>query len=170
MIAGKTKMTVSAIAAMAKNRVIGAAGGLPWKIPEDFKFFKTKTMGHIMIMGRKTYESMGTLPGRLSIVITKQKDFQPEGILVVAWVEAALSAARERLAEWDDEVFVVGGGEIYSLMLPYTDIIYLTEIHQDFAGDARFPEFDKSVFRETARSSRQEPLSYDFVTYTRVSR
>jgi dihydrofolate reductase len=162
-------MILSAIAAMASNRVIGTAGDLPWKIPEDFKFFKDKTMGHIMIMGRKTYDSFGgkPLPGRLHVVITRQKNYFPEGVSVFNSIEDALAFCRTQTAKWGEEIFIIGGGEIYSAMLPLTDRIYLTEIHREFPGDTRFPEFDKSVFRETERTPRTLPVPFDFVTYER---
>ena len=162
-------MILSAIAAMASNRVIGTNGDLPWKIPEDFKFFKDKTMGHIMIMGRKTYDSFGgtPLPGRLHIVITRQKDYAPPGVHVFNTIDEALAFSRTQVEKWGNEVFIIGGGEIYSAMLPVTNRIYLTEIHCEFPGDTRFPEFDKSVFREVARTSRTLPVPFDFVTYER---
>lgn len=162
-------MTLSAIAAMAANRVIGKDGDLPWRIPEDLKFFREKTMGHIMIMGRKTFDSLGKpLPGRLHVVLTRQKDYAPEGAHVFHTVEEALDFCRKQTNQWGDEVFVVGGGDIFREFLPMTDRIYLTEIHKEFEGDAFFPEFDKSLFREVSRSSRREPIPFDFVTYERV--
>ena len=161
-------MILSAIAAMAKNRVIGQNGDLPWSIPEDFKFFKDKTTGHIMIMGRKTFESLGgPLPNRLHVVITRQKDYAAEGAHVFNTVEAALAFCRTQTVKWGDEVFVIGGGEIYKEMLSITDRIYLTEIHQDFPGDAKFPEFSLKEFMETERRPRTQPVAFDFVTYQR---
>ncbi|MES2963338.1 MAG: dihydrofolate reductase [Bdellovibrionota bacterium] len=161
-------MILSAIAAMAKNRVIGSNGDLPWRIPEDFKFFKTKTSGHIMIMGRKTFESLGgPLPNRLHVVVTRQKDYAPEGAIVFHSVKEAVDYCRTQTAKWGDEVFIAGGGEIYKEMLPITDRIYLTEIDKEFPGDARFPEFSKSEFKEIDRSHRDQPVPFDFVTYER---
>lgn len=173
-------MIFSAIAAMAANRVIGVAGDLPWKIPEDFKFFKDKTRGRIIIMGRKTLESFpggDPLPHRYHIVITRQTTFQPKKtradspIVIVDSVAAAVAEAKrecERNREkWGDEIFIIGGGEIYLQMLPFTDRIYLTEIHQDFAGETHFPEFSRREFVEVARSPRHEPVAFDFVTYER---
>lgn len=162
-------MILSAIAAMAKNRVIGAAGDLPWRIPEDFKFFKEKTSGHIMIMGRKTFESLGgPLPNRLHVVITRQKEYRPEGAIVFHTVKEAVEYCRSQTAKWGDEVFIAGGGEIYKEMLPITDRIYLTEIQKDFPGDAKFPEFSKVEFKETDRRHREQPVPFDFVTYERA--
>jgi dihydrofolate reductase len=168
-------LILSAIAAMAENRVIGQDGTLPWRLPEDMKFFKTKTSGHAMIMGRKTFDSFGgrPLPNRLHIVITRQTDF----VLPAAFTDACVfHSPEEALAfvrstpiteRWGNEAFVIGGGEIYRAMMPLTGRIYLTEIHRSFEGDARFPEFDKSVFIEKERLARAEPMPFDFVTYER---
>jgi dihydrofolate reductase len=161
-------MIVSAIVAMAENRVIGKDGTLPWKIPEDTKFFRDKTMGHIMLMGRKTFESFGKLlPGRLHVVVSRQKSYQPVGAHVFQSCDEALQFCKTQTAKWGDEVFLVGGGELYRELLSVTDRIYLTEIHLPFEGDARFPEFDKKVFIETERLKRTEPVPFDFVTYHR---
>lgn len=162
-------MILSAIAAMASNRVIGKGGDLPWRIPEDFKYFKDKTMGHIMLMGRKTFDSLGKpLPGRLHVVLTRQKDYAPEGAHVFHDINDALDFCREQTAKWGEEVFIIGGGDIFRELMPITDRIYLTEIHKEFEGDAYFPEFDRSLFREVSRTSRTEPLPFDFVTYERA--
>lgn len=162
-------MILSAIAAMAKNRVIGSNGDLPWRIPEDFKFFKDKTTGHMMIMGRKTFESLGgPLPNRLHVVITRQKDYSPEGAIVFHSVKEAVDYCRTQTAKWGDEVFIAGGGEIYKEMLPITDRIYLTEIQKEFPGDAKFPEFSKTEFKEVERRHREQPVPFDFVTYERA--
>ncbi len=162
-------MKLSAIVAMASNRVIGRDGDLPWRIPEDFKFFKDKTTGHIMVMGRKTFDSLpGLLPDRLHVVITRQKDFRPVGAHVFPDVKSALAFCETQSAKWSDEVFIIGGGEIFRQTLDVTDRIYLTEIHKAYDGDATFPEFDKSAFKETQRIRRTEPEPFDFVTYDRV--
>ncbi|HVK61448.1 MAG TPA: dihydrofolate reductase [Bdellovibrionales bacterium] len=175
-------MILSAIAAMAENRVIGKNGVLPWRIPEDFKFFKDKTMGHIMVMGRKTFESLGgALPGRLHVVITRQSGYKPSDAIVVGSIDEAITICQQILTgslnhplarkadgqQWPEEVFIVGGGEIYREMLPVTDRIYLTEIQQTFEGDAKFPEFSDRDFTETERSHREKPVPFDFVTYER---
>jgi len=162
-------MILSAIAAMAKNRVIGNAGGLPWSIPEDMKFFRDMTINHIMLMGRKTFESFpGLLPKRLHVVITRQKDFQPAGVHVFNDITSALEFCKTQTAQWGEEVFIVGGGQIYKELLPMTDRIYLTEIQKDIEGDAHFPELLPGEFQETARKHRQEPVPFDFVTYERI--
>ncbi len=163
-------MIVSAIAAMAANRVIGRDGGLPWRLPQDFKYFKDKTMGHIMVMGRKTFESFGKpLPGRLHVVITRQRDYRAPGAHVFSTLDEALNFCASKTSEWGDEVFVVGGGEIYREALPRTDRIYLTEIQAEFPGDARFPEFDKSSYKEVSRRPiLSDAVPYDFVVYERA--
>ena len=166
-------MKISAIAAMAANRVIGTDGDLPWSIPEDMKFFKEKTMGHVILMGRKTYDSFKgrLLPRRLHVVITRQKDFHAPGAHVFSSVDDALNFCREACTtqndKWGNEIFVIGGGEIYTALLPSTDCVYLTEIHQNFEGDARFPALPPGEFHETARQPHQGPVPFDFVTYER---
>lgn len=175
-------MILSAIVAMAKNRVIGKNGSLPWRIPEDFKFFKDKTTGHIMIMGRKTFDSLGKpLPNRLHVVVTRQSDYKPEGAIVFNTLDQAVNYCKSQIgkkknltlpnapseAVWPEEVFIIGGGEIYKEMLPITDRIYLTEINEEFDGDAKFPEFSKNEFTEVERLPRKEPVAFDFVTYER---
>jgi dihydrofolate reductase len=161
-------MILSAIAAMASNRVVGKNGDLPWRIPEDFKFFKDKTTGHIMIMGRKTFDSLkGPLPKRMHIVVTRQKDYNPEGAVVVHTIEEALETAKAQLGLWPDEVFIIGGGEIWKQTMSIMDRIYLTEIKKPYEGDATFPEFDKNVFKEIERRPRTEPEPFDFVIYER---
>lgn len=165
-------MIVSQIAAMAKNRVIGSNLKLPWHIPEDLKFFKDTTRGHIIIQGRKTYESLGykPLPNRLNIIITRNPDNVPfhKDIVVFTDLKEALDFAKTKTPEWGEEVFIGGGEEIYRMALPYTDRIYLTEIEEEFEGDAKFPEFDTQVFKEVHRDNRQGPVPYSFVTYERA--
>lgn len=165
-------MKLSAIAAMAANRVIGSAGELPWSIPEDMKFFKEKTAGHIILMGRKTFDSFKgrLLPRRLHVVITRQKDFKAPGTHVFQSVDEALEFCATQTAQWGDEVFVIGGGEIYKALLPSTEIIYLTEIHESFNGDARFPELPAAEFKEMSRIARAGIPPFDFVTYERIHR
>ena len=165
-------MIVSAIAAMAKNRVIGQNGDLPWRLPKEFAYFKAKTMGHIMLMGRKTFESLGKpLPGRLHVVVTRQPGYQREGAHVFGDVQQALAYCREltvtQREKWGEEVFVLGGGEIFSELLPATDRIYLTEIHRDFPGETLFPVFSPREFKEVSRVPGVEDVPYDFVIYER---
>ena len=142
-------MELSHIVAMSANRVIGSMGKMPWHIPEDFKIFKRVTMGHAMIMGRKTYESIGRpLPGRLNIVITRQLDWPaPSGVVVCGSVEAALACAGERAAEWGSEVCIIGGGELYAQTLASVVTVYQTVVAQEVAGDTYYPELPESLFR-----------------------
>lgn len=154
-------MTVTIVAAVARNRVIGRDGGLPWHIPGDLPRFKDLTMGHTLVMGRRTFESIGRpLPGRRTVVVTRRQNWQPRGVTVVGSVEAAL---REAGAE-DDEVFVVGGGEVYRQTLDRADALELTEVDAEPDGDVFFPEVDWSRWQETAR---QDHPGHSFVTYRR---
>lgn len=160
-------MSLSIIAAMAKNRIIGLDNTLPWRIPEDLKHFKALTMGHHMIMGRKTFDSIGKpLPGRTTVVVTRNRDKDIPGCIVAHSLKEAIAAC-----QGDDEVFIVGGAEIYAQALDLADTLHLTEIQQEIAGDAWFPEFDKWKWHEASREKqRQEtpqPLEYHFVTYHR---
>jgi dihydrofolate reductase len=157
-------MRVSLIAALAKNRVIGANGTLPWRLPEDLKRFKALTMGHPIIMGRKTFESIGRpLPGRQNIVVTRNADFAAAGCAVVKSPEAALAACDNA-----EEAFVIGGAELYRAFLDTADRMILTEIEQVVEGDAYFPEFERSQWRETAREPvAGAALPCFFVTYER---
>ncbi|OFZ72118.1 MAG: hypothetical protein A2W04_05070 [Betaproteobacteria bacterium RBG_16_64_9] len=162
---------VSLIAALSRNRVIGRDKQLPWRLSEDLRRFRELTMGHPVIMGRKTYESIlmtlgGPLPGRMNIVVTRSPDYQAPGCRLAASVQSALDRARE--AAPGGEVFVVGGAEIYRLALPFADRLYLTEIHADVEGDAWFPALDAEEWRETSREPREsQDFRYDFATYER---
>ena len=139
-------MRVSIIVAASANNVIGVDGGLPWRLPEDLRRFKEITMGKPMIMGRATYESIGrALPGRKSIVLTRQAGFEAEGCEVVATIEQALAAAGNAA-----EVMIIGGGEIYRQFLPMCDRVYLTRVQADIGGDTRFPELDMQKWNVTA--------------------
>lgn len=159
---------LSLIVAMARNNTIGVNNTLPWRCAEDLKHFKALTMGHHMIMGRKTYDSIGKpLPGRTTVVITRNTDLEIEGCVIAHSLDEALAACAG-----DDEVFIVGGAELYRQALPLVDTLYITEIQQDVEGDAHFPEFDRHAWRETERvvssQSAPQPLEYHFVTYRRV--
>lgn len=157
---------LSLIAAKARNGVIGRNNALPWHLPEDLKYFKATTLGHPILMGRKTFESIGRpLPGRTSIVISRNPDWQFAGCTVVPSIDAALQAAAER-----DEIFVIGGSELYSQTLPRADRLYLTEIHADFAGDAHFPELNPADWQELSRQQHADDgrgFAFDFVVYQR---
>lgn len=164
------KPRLSMLVAMASNRTIGLNNTLPWRIPEDLKHFKKLTMGHHMIMGRKTFESIGKpLPGRTTIVVTRDRKLKIEGCIMVHSMEEAIAACAN-----DEEVFVVGGADIYAQALGLADTLYITEIQQDVTGDVWFPEFDRSEWQEVSREiHRQEtpqPLEYHFATYRRNGR
>jgi dihydrofolate reductase len=134
-------MQISLIAAMGENRVIGAGGKIPWHLPADFKHFKELTTGHPVVMGRKTFESIGKpLPQRANIVITRDENYRRDGITAVSSPEAALTAAAT--AEGGDEVFVIGGAEIYKVFLHQANKVYLTKVEGEFEGDAFFPELN----------------------------
>jgi dihydrofolate reductase len=160
---------VSFVVAVAENNVIGREGELPWgRLPADLQHFKRLTLGHPVVMGRRTYDSLGrALPKRPNIVITRQQDWSAPGCETYASLPAALA----RAAELDEEVCVIGGGEIYRAALPAADVIYLTEIHHSFEGDAYFPALSPSDWREETRE-RHEPdeqhaYAFSFVTLRR---
>jgi len=160
-------MTVSMIAAMGTNRAIGLRGRLPWRLPADLRFFKEKTWGHVVIMGRKTFESVGKpLPGRRNVVITRRKDFRSDGVEVAGSLREALD-----LAGGEEEVFVCGGAEIYRQALDRADRMYLTLIHENFEADTFFPESDPRVWEERERVNHgpdeRNPYAYSFVVYER---
>lgn len=159
---------VAFVVATADNGVIGRDNQLIWHLPTDLKHFKQLTQGHPVVMGRRTYESIGRpLPNRTNIVVTRQPDWQAEGCEVVHSVPEAL----ERASQFDEQVFIIGGSEIYRQALPAADVVYLTEVHHDFEGDVTFPELDHAVWREENRQ-RHEPdekhaYPFSFVTLRR---
>lgn len=162
------KPRISIIAALARNRVIGIENRLPWKLPEDLAHFKALTLGYPILMGRKTFESLGRpLPGRTNIVITRNPDYRPEGCKVAASIADAVASCGEA-----SEVFFIGGAELYRQVLPLADRLYLTEVKIDAEGDAWFPEYDRAAFREVGRESHRgekaDRLAFDFVVYDRV--
>jgi len=160
------------IAAMARNRVIGRAGKLPWRLPAELQYFKSVTMGKPIIMGRKTFESIGRpLPGRTNIIVTRQADFVAEGTLTASDFIAA-KARGEAIARDDgvDEIMVIGGGEIYAQALPHADRIYLTEVQAEIGGDTVFPALDPAIWHEKDRvphPSDGETPGYDFLRLER---
>jgi dihydrofolate reductase len=156
-------VTVTILAAVARNGVIGADGGLPWHLPDELALFKELTLGHVLVMGRTTYESVGRpLPGRTTIVVTRRPDWEPgaEGVRRAASVAEALRVA----GEIDDEVFVVGGAQVYQAALPDADRLALTFVEAEPEGDTRFPEVDWSAWREVAR---RPGAGWTHVTYDR---
>lgn len=154
---------LSIIVAVANNNVIGQKNTLPWHLPEDLKRFKSLTMGHHIIMGRKTYESLGRLlPGRTTVIVTRNKQYHVDGAIVVHSLEQAIKACKG-----DDEIFLIGGAELYQIGLTYADKLYLTQVHADFDGDAYFSMFDSRHWQETSRErhTAENGLDFSYVTY-----
>lgn len=159
-------MTVSIIVAMSENRVIGLRNRLPWRLPGDLARFKQITLGHTLVMGRKTFESIGRpLPGRTMIVVTRGGAFAPEGVRVAHSVGAAMQLA-SKVEGPTGEVFVAGGGEIYSQTLPSAQRIYLTLVRGRFDGDTFFPQLDPAewhlISREDRKADDRNPHSFSF--------
>lgn len=153
---------------MDANGVIGRDNELPWHLPADLQHFKKTTMGKPILMGRKTYESIGRpLPGRTNIVITRDSRYQAAGCVVVNSIDAAMEAAGEQ-----DEIMVIGGAEFYRQVLPHANTIYLTRIHATFDGDTAFPELKDADWREVERSDQaadeKNPHDYSFIRLDRV--
>ncbi len=161
------------IVAMASNRIIGRDGGMPWHLPADLRHFKQTTMGKPLIMGRKTFQSIGRpLPGRTNIVVTRNPGFHADGCVLATDFDDALDQA-SRIAEADgvDKIMVGGGGEIYARALPHATRIYLTEVDRDAAGDTAFPELDPAQWRECGREpheSQDGTPPYCFVVLDRI--
>lgn len=166
--------TIALIAAVARNNVIGADQSIPWRIPSDFAWFKATTMGKPMVMGRKQFETFPKpLPGRPHIVVTRQHNFAPEGVLVRHSLPEALAAAR-RLAEASeqDEIMVIGGGDIYAQAMPLADRLYISHVDLEPAGDVRFPPIDPAVWQVVAEPemprSERDDAAYSIRVYERV--
>lgn len=156
-------MRISIIAAMAENRVIGSNGAIPWDLPGDRRRFRELTWGHPVIMGRRTFESIGhPLPGRRNIVLTRRAGYLAEGCVVVHDLRSALEAAGEA-----DELFIIGGGELYREALPLAERVYLTIIHVTAEGDVLFPEIPAGEFVEKERREVRDTITCDFVIYER---
>lgn len=137
------------ICAMARNRVIGRGNTLPWHLPADMKHFRELTTGHVLLMGRKTFESLGRpLPNRTNIVITGQRAFAAEGALVAHSLNQALAIAATHVAPGKPEVFVIGGETLYAQLLPHADRLYITLVETEVDGDAWFPQFDPGAWQE----------------------
>ncbi len=157
---------ISIISALAKNRTIGIHNTLPWRLPEDLKHFKALTLGHHILMGRKTYESIGKpLPGRTTVIITRGNFPAPEGVKIAHSLQDAIEVCGA-----DEEIFFVGGAELYAQALPLAGRLYLTEIQADVEGDAWFPDYDRAQWREVSRERRHDEasgLEYHFVVYDR---
>ena len=159
-------LRLSLIAAIARNRVIGLDNALPWHLPEDLKRFRALTTGHHIIMGRKTYESLNRLlPQRTTVIVTRNADYSVPGAIIANSLRQAIASSAD-----DDEIFLIGGGELYRDGLQLAHTMYITEIDATFDGDAFFPEFDATQWRETARENHisAQGLPFAYVTYTRV--
>jgi dihydrofolate reductase len=158
---------ISIIAAIANHRVIGKDNTLPWHLPEDLKRFRALTIGHHIIMGRKTYESLGRLlPGRTTVIVSRQPGYSVEGAKVAGSLAEALKACGG-----DEEVFVIGGAEIYRAALQIADRMCLTEIDAEISGDAWFPEFDRAEWQEKTREKNlsADGLPYSYVNFERIT-
>ena len=149
--AGASRLTphasrLSIIVAMASNRVIGANGAIPWHLPEELKRFKRLTMGHHIIMGRKTWESIGRLlPGRTTVIVSRQRGYSVPGAMIAHSLDEAVAACGD-----DSEIFVIGGAELYAQALPRADRLYLTTVDAEIAGDTTMPPFDAGDWREVS--------------------
>ena len=159
---------ISIIVAMAKNRVIGANNAIPWRLPAELRMFKAITMGHHIIMGRNTWESIGRLlPGRTTVIVTRQRDYRVPGAIIADSLTSALAACGN-----GDEVFVIGGAQLYAAALPIADRLYLTEVDADVAGDTLMPQIELAQWRE--RSSQafsadgNNPYDYGLTVYDRI--
>jgi dihydrofolate reductase len=160
---------LSIIVAMAKNHVIGAGGAIPWRLPNELQLFKRVTMGHHIIMGRKTWESIGRLlPGRTSVIVTRQKNYAIPGAIIANSLTDAIARC-----DGDDEIFVVGGGELYREALCKTDRLYLTVVDAEPAGDTRMAELNMAEWREITSESHaaddRHAHAYRFSVYERVA-
>ncbi len=163
-------MKLAIIVAVAQNGVIGKDNQLIWHLPEDLKMFKRLTSGHVIMMGRKTFESIGKpLPNRTSIVISRNPDWQHAGCITVGSLEEAIAQDQQLESE---EAFVIGGAEIYQLALPFADCVYQTEVQASFEGDAFFPTLAKDTWQEKSRvqhlPDEKHRYAFDFVTYEKV--
>jgi dihydrofolate reductase len=159
-------MTVTIVAAVARNGVIGVDGRLPWRLPDELRRFKELTIGHVLVMGRRTFESIGRpLPGRTTVVVTRRRDWTggSSDVLTAHGVPEAI----EKAAAIDDDVFVVGGAEVYAAALPLADRLELTHVDAEPEGDTRFPPIDWSEWRETRREPGE---GWTAVTYERLPR
>lgn len=160
---------INIVVAKASNNVIGAKNDLIWHLPNDLKHFKNLTSGHPIIMGRKTYESLGRpLPNRTNIVITRDSNWTADGIVKENSLEKAIDTA----LKIDEDIYIIGGGNIYKQAMEFTDILFITEVHHEFDGDTYFPEIDtddwEEIKRENFKKDEKHPFAYSFVTYQKV--
>ncbi len=159
------KNNISLIVALAKNNIIGLNNTLPWHLPEDLKHFRALTTGHHIIMGRKTYESLGRLlPGRTTVIVTRNRDYKLDGALIAHSLDAAVA-----LCHHDDEVFVIGGAELYQAGIKLANKLYITELDLEVAGDTYFPAYDLAEWQETSREANTsaQGLLFSYITYIR---
>jgi len=170
MIYGEQRrIIISLIVAMDKNRVIGKNNSLPWKLPQDLARFKSLTLGHAVIMGRKTYESIGkALPGRVNIIVTTSESYSALGCTVVGSLESAIDISKN-----EEEIFIIGGESIFKQALRFADRLYLTVIDNVFEGDTFFPEFDSTKWQEVSRMdfpiSPEASWPFSFLLYEKIS-
>ena len=160
---------VTIIAAIAENNALGKDNQLIWHLPADLNRFKKTTLNHVVIMGRKTFESLGKpLPNRTNILVTRDKNYKAEGCVVVNSVKEALVAATKE----DENPFILGGAEIYKQAMPFTDKLDITFVHHQFNADVFFPEIDKTIWKETSRedfkADEKNKYDYSFVTFERI--
>ena len=156
---------ISLIVAVSSNHVIGKDNTLPWHLPEDLKRFRGLTTGHHIIMGRKTYESLGRLlPDRITVIVTRNKNYHKVGAVVVHSLQEAIEVCAN-----DSEAFIIGGAELYQQGLQYAEKLYLTQVNATIEGDAFFPAIDKQIWQEIARESHVsvKGLAFDYVTFIR---
>ena len=161
---------INIVVAKASNNVIGAKNDLIWHLPNDLKHFKNITSGHPIIMGRKTFESLGRpLPNRTNIVVTRDQNWSAENIEI----ETSLPKAIEAAQKIDQDIYIIGGGNIYKQAMEFADVLYITEVHHEFDGDTYYPEIDsdewEEVEREDFKKDEKHPYAYSFVTYKRIN-
>ena len=167
------KLNVALVVAAARNRVIGREGAMPWRVPSDLKTFRRLTMGHPIIMGRKTFQSIGrALDGRTNIVITRNATFHADGVQTAASLDGALALARAA-AGADNQAMIIGGGEIYRAALQFADVVYMTEIAGEIHGDTWFPELASDQWSEVARDpiapDKRDEYGATLVTFRRIA-
>ena len=160
---------INVIVAKASNNVIGAKNELIWHLPNDLKHFKNLTSGHPIIMGRKTFESLGRpLPNRTNIVITRDKNWQGENVEKEFSLEKAIESAKKI----NEDIYIIGGGNIYKQAMEFADVLYITEVHHEFEGDTYFPEIDEEIWEEVDRENfmkdEKHTYAYSYVTYKRI--
>ena len=172
MMSTLVQPTLSAIVAMSQNRVIGKNNQLPWHLPADLKHFKTLTTGNTILMGRKTYESIGKpLPNRTNIILTRDPHYQIAGGIVIHHFAEALPYVKSEDTQAPPELFIIGGAQLYQQLLPQVKYVYLTLIHRDFSGDTYFPILDKRYWKEleciTHLADKANPYNYSFIKLER---